>query len=945
MGAAETLRGSNPPREHRHRPLRGRDAERRSLDDLCSRLVGDGGETLLVIEADAGMGKTRLLQELTTLTAASGIRVAVALCDPIAHDRPFGPLLEALGCERTSTDPRRRAAAEAAAALGAGPGTDELPARVTNTDLGARYGVQDVLVELLLDEAELAPVALVIDDAQWIDAATVSTLSAVVRRRGGRPVAVVLALRPAPRPVELDALLDRWGDDVRHLRLGPLPSEVVSDVAADLLGQAPPGELVRELERAGGNAFSVVQLTRAFASQGTVNLAGVRASIIARANALGPGATALLAAAAILGVDFTPDDLGLITGRDPYEVFDILYGAARTGLLVSHGRDFAFSHDLVAELLASETPEPLRVALHRTIVRRAAEIHLTPAVVAHHVMAASIADDVLSIDALCRAAAEVGGHDPHLALTFLDHADSLCGPACERKVEVALRRARVLCVLSRVTEAIDALTGALVVAPTPAATVQLRSARARCMHLLGDVAGAADEFERLARSGVMSPADEAAAWADVGTYRHWALQGMHPWDEAQRAIDLADRCGAVAPAVQALAAQASMAAMSGRLDLALELGERACARGVALPHHTVIPAPAFSLGVARLLADDLAGAAALLQGERVRIEQLGDPLLAVRPATALVIALYLAGDWDDVLAESEAIVGVCDDTGSAVGRLTARVLSGLIAHHRGRDDEADRALDEANRISGVSDAYAVPFLLQLQALRLEHHGEVAAAATLMADTCSLAATMAPPIRPWFTLDAVRLAERSGTAPTPGLLDGLTEGAAALHRPGPLGMAEIALGAERRDRALLTSGIGRIRRSPQPLHRSLGLELAGAALLRLGEIERGRDVLEDARTGYETLGAGPLVARIGSVLNPERRGRPTRVERPRFGWESLTPAELSVIRLLAGGARNGEIAERLVLSKRTVESHVSSMLVKLGVGTRVELANAANVRGQ
>ena len=73
-----------------------------------------------------------------------------------------------------------------------------------------------------------------------------------------------------------------------------------------------------------------------------------------------------------------------------------------------------------------------------------------------------------------------------------------------------------------------------------------------------------------------------------------------------------------------------------------------------------------------MLADDLAGSIDVLQRDQLRIERLGDPLLAARPATALLIARYLAGQWDDAIAEARAIGSICADTGSAVGRLSGR---------------------------------------------------------------------------------------------------------------------------------------------------------------------------------------------------------------------------------------------------------------------------------
>ncbi len=914
------------------------------LRDCCAG-VAEHELWIVVVEGDAGIGKTRLLAELPALAREHSVQLAGAGCDSIAHDRPFGPLLEALHCDRTSSDPRRRAIAQRSSSLARPSGVPPSPSTTGQLELGARYGVQDELVELLLEEADSRPLLLVIDDSQWLDGATASTLGALIRRRGNRPIGLVLAARPDPRPAELEMLFHRWHEDLETLRLGPLTAAVVSEVAADVLGRTPPADLVEELERAGGNAFSVVALARGYDEHSAGPLEGVRASVLSRVHRLGEEATGLLAIAAVLGVEFTPETLAVLGDRAPFEVFDVLYGATRAGLLVSRGSTFAFSHALVAEQLVSEVPAALQSTIHRSIVHHAGELQLGATTIAHHVMAASMPDDVAAIDALCRAAEEVSIHEPLLALGYLDHAAALCGRRCGRHSELALRRATALCTLKRVTEAIDVLQAALLIEHDRARIAEVRAALARCSHLLGDLTSAADEFEQLARSGALSPAAEAAAWADVATYRFWSMRGAHPWAEADRAIEIADASGAVAPAVQAIAAQATMAAFAGDVQRGVELAAQASARGRLLAHDVVIPSPAFTEGLARMLADDLAGAIDVLQLDRLRIERLGDPLLAGRPATALVIAQYLAGRWDDALAEASAISSVCSDTGSAVGQLVAPVIRGLIAHYRGDVGAARAALSEATSITGAQEAYAVPFLLHLQALELERNGSPTEALALLADTAAVARSLAPAIRSWFVLDAARLIV-TGTAVSPdivdGLLDGLTDDAARTGRDGPAAIAAITAAAIADDLPTIVGALGALRRSPQLLTRSAGLELAGLVCWRRGASEAGRAILAEARAGYEQLGAMPAVQRVVSITAGSAGGRraAARPARPKFGWDALTPAELAVLEMVADAKRNAEIAEQLVLSKRTVESHISSMLVKLGVRTRVELVVAA-----
>jgi DNA-binding CsgD family transcriptional regulator len=97
--------------------------------------------------------------------------------------------------------------------------------------------------------------------------------------------------------------------------------------------------------------------------------------------------------------------------------------------------------------------------------------------------------------------------------------------------------------------------------------------------------------------------------------------------------------------------------------------------------------------------------------------------------------------------------------------------------------------------------------------------------------------------------------------------------------------------------------------------------------------------------YERLGAVRDLARANAALRRlgVRRGRSERHRRAAWGWDSLTSTEREVVRLAAEGLTNAEIGERLFISRRTVETHLSHVFGKVGVSSRVQLAAEAGRR--
>jgi DNA-binding CsgD family transcriptional regulator len=125
-----------------------------------------------------------------------------------------------------------------------------------------------------------------------------------------------------------------------------------------------------------------------------------------------------------------------------------------------------------------------------------------------------------------------------------------------------------------------------------------------------------------------------------------------------------------------------------------------------------------------------------------------------------------------------------------------------------------------------------------------------------------------------------------------------------------------------------------------------LEAARAAEDAATTGDQARELLEEARATYERCGATHDLARVDAALRKlgARRGVTGPRRRAATGWDALTDTELKVVRLVAERLTNPEIGERMFISRRTVQTHVSSALAKVGVANRRELAAEATRRG-
>jgi hypothetical protein len=340
--------------------LVGRDAECRAIDDA---LADVRAAPVLLFVGEPGIGKTRLLDHLAARASAGGLRVLRARCFEAEAVRPYGFWLDAL--RGVPTGGVSAALLERAAPLLGG-----------SAGAVSREHLFDAAAALLCAWAGQQPLAVVVDDLQWIDDASAALLHFVARRLADPPMPVLFA--GAARAGEVDdnagakGLLQSLARERALRRLDPRPLE--EDDVRRWLGDAlaDVGEALRD---SGGNPLFLTELARA-AGSGPPPHAGRSLAVLIddRLRALDEAGRDLLGWAAALGGEFDPDRLAAAAALPVAEVLGRLAAFERRGLLRATGQGgFDFVHGLVRQAVYSGLSMPRRRALHRQVARAFAE--------------------------------------------------------------------------------------------------------------------------------------------------------------------------------------------------------------------------------------------------------------------------------------------------------------------------------------------------------------------------------------------------------------------------------------------------------------------------------------------------------------------------------------------------------------------------------------------
>jgi DNA-binding CsgD family transcriptional regulator len=934
----------------------GRDAELALVQAAVS-----SPPSLVVIDGEAGIGKSRLVRELAESPGLADSRVLVGHCDHLQEPLPLGPLLDVFYHLTDQIVPTDLSPVVGALAPLVPELADRIPSPppVLSDQRAVRHRVFRAATELL---DHLGPTVLVLEDLHWADSGTYDFLTFLASHQP-KNLSVVLTARSESGPLPIREALARapFGPPL-SISLRPLGRSEVGELAESILRVEIPDPIASALyEKTGGIPFVVEEVLRTLLERLTADeipsrfdvlddLAvptALRDVVLQRLAALDPVVNEILGVAAVLDLTVDADLLAELTGRSPAQVATALASAQAVGLLQEQDDQCWFRHVLAQQIVYEAVPAPNRRRLHRDIAR-IIEQRVSPKPVArlahHYHRAGDMQEFVRNAEDAADLAVSHG--DDATAAKFLLQATSVAELPQNARLRLAAKLGRAAVDGLAHTEAVPILERLLATPGLPAGIRgELRFALGRLLRQQGLAQAGYREIERAVpdledRPALLARALAVLAAPETVIDRHISAHAAR-CDQAEQA---ARRSGSHEVELAVLIARASLLLEQGdpggwtlierlRRDDVLLANPREHARACVNWAQG-----ALHVGHVRRAEELLAeGQRVAEKAEYLRIAEVVD-LVAAGVDCA-------AGRWDGLDVRARELAYQPSHFGAA--SLDGQLLHGTMLAAAGSSSEAVNYLHDlvaaAERVGAIWPLLPARTVLARLLLTMDDaagSAEQATAALARAREKGNWVWAADPVL--CLVDAlVALGRTSQVGP---LAAELSEHVNHVDAP-------VAQAALRRCQAIVAREQGHHLEADALLEaarqrlRDAGLRYDEAqASERLGrwrcerDADDGPGTLEDALHIYGELHASRDVARICQTMRqhgipvpyPWRGGR-------RSYGRALSSREREVAQLAAAGKTNREIAADLFLSDRTVESHISSALRKLDCRSRRDLA--------
>ena len=930
--------------------LIGRDTEFATLVRLVTE-VADGRGGAVLIEGEPGIGKSSLVRAALA-EAGPGCQVFWGAGDELGEAIPLLPLLEAMQVRQPSANPRRTMILR----LLRGEVTADRGADVT-------AALAEQLLALVAEECAVRPTVLVIDDLQWADQASVTLWGRLAKSVRQAPLLLIGMMRPVPQRDDLLALR-RVANGGLRLRLAGLDEAAVAELVTSRIGGRPDDKLLQLADGAAGNPLYVIELVDALARSSSVTVTGAGTAVVTNGSAPGSLSAAIadrlgfvsgpvrevLRAAALLGVDFAVPDLAVVLDRGVADLVPAIDEACAAGVLTESGTGLGFRHPLIRTALYEEIPVPVRAAWHRDAGRALAEAGAPADRVARQLLRAlggpggprDPMDDWM-LNWLARTADLLVGQAPQVAVELLRRAVAGSAAGSEHHDFLVSRLADTLYRVGETAEAEQVAHRALAQTVEPDLLVDLHWTLAQCRMRVG-------EFEESLASlddALTSPGISARHRARllVLAARTHSIRGDFETagEVAEAALIVATEAGDNWAMGWALHVLTIVTGVQGQMTDALPLFERALTVTEADPALTDLRMllqinQAVTLGN----LDEYDEAIGAARQALYLADQAGTLIRRVQAHSALGELLFDTGRWAEAMAEVEVLpvdvkvpMAACCDLG----------IAAVIRFHRG-----DLAAARANLAAAAPHAektgnQVIGSLLLARSLDRENAGGSAEALAVLTAGFAENAEELDEIEDLLP-DAARLAMETGDLKAAERLAGhavaLSAGSEIPHRQAN---ALYCRGLLEHDPGGLLNAAERYADAGRPLLSAKALEAAAAEFLGAEDRDQARAAFIRAVEVYTSLGAAADVSRLQASFRAHgiRRGPHAKHRQARSGWDSLTATESKVAALVVEGLSNPEIATKLLLSRRTVATHVSHILRKLGVNSRIDIAREAALR--